>query len=106
MIVLYCIVLILSINIIITIDAYQLNNRRIGSLCLKRNRTIIYNNNDKVDYDKDYYMGMITNTDTKESDKKDNLTPNLKLGGIFTGILFGLIAAFLFINKDLSPPDF
>ena len=105
MIALYFIALILAINIITNIDAYQLNNRRISSF--KRNRTIIiYNNKDKEDYGKDYYMGMITNTDTVESDKKDNLTPNLKLGIIFTGILFGLCGAFVFINKDLPTPSF
>ena len=56
--------------------------------------------------DKDYYMGMITNNDIEASQQKDNLTPNLKLGGIFFGMLFGLIGVFIFINKDIAPPPY
>ena len=70
------------------------------------NRTSILNNNNDKDYGKDYYMGMITNTDTDESDKKDNLTPNLKLAGIFIGILIGAVVAFIYANKDIPPPQF
>jgi hypothetical protein len=66
----------------------------------------VYNNKEDKEYGQEYYMGMITNTDTEESDKKDNLTPNLKLGGIFIGILFGLIGVFIYANKDIPPPQF
>lgn len=92
-----------------TVLGFQLRSRNVMSsnqkLKIRDKLMIRY---DKIDnkYDKDYYMGMITNTDTAESDKKDNLTPNLKLGIIFVGILFGLIGAFIFVNKDIAPPPF
>jgi len=66
---------------------------------------IRYDSNDNK-YDKDYYIGMITNTNIEESVKKDNLTPNLKLGGIFLGLIIGLLIGFFYINKDIPPQSF
>lgn len=104
MTVLFLIIVILFNNVII--DAFQLNNRINTNVRITNKiRTIVYdNNNNDKEYNKDYYMGMINNNDTEGSNKKDNLTPNIKLGLIFTGILFALTGAFLFANKDVQLP--
>jgi len=71
-----------------------------------RNKLMIRYDNIDNKYDKDYYIGMISNTNIEESVKKDNLTPNLKLGGIFLGLIIGLLIGFFYINKDIPPQSF
>ena len=48
----------------------------------------------------EYYKGLIT-SDSPRDNEKDNITPNLKLGGIMAGITLSLIASFMYINKDV-----
>ena len=56
---------------------------------------------------KDYYEGMFKESVNSESAMKvDNLTPNLKFVGILGGAIFGLIGAFVIVNKDVPPPPF
>jgi hypothetical protein len=91
------------------LKGFQLKNKNVLSyqttVKIRNNLMIRYYNIDKK-YDKDYYMGMITNTKTEEAESKDNLTPNLKLGAIFFGILFFLVGSFIYINKDVAPPPY
>ena len=65
--------------------------------------------NDKLNLVKDggveYYKGLISSNDPKDSER-DNITPNLRLAGIFVVILAVLGGGFIYINKDIPPPPF
>ena len=55
-----------------------------------------------------YYAGLVNDPITdlqlnEEQAKRDNLTPNLRLAGIFVVILGGLFKAFLQSNVDTAP---
>lgn len=56
---------------------------------------------------KNYYEGLLNEPVASETaDQLDNLTPNLKLIGIMSGVIFGSVIAFFAANKDIPPPSF
>ena len=65
------------------------------------------NNEKKEQYDASYYKGLITDpVSSKESDAKDNLTPNIKFIGITGLLIAGLFGAFIVANLNTPPPPF
>ena len=56
---------------------------------------------------KKYYEGLVKEPISSDNSQKvDNLTPNLKFIGICAGIIGGLLFTFYLANKDLPPPSF
>lgn len=59
-----------------------------------------------------YFNGMITDpiapvTATKVDGKdRDNLTPNIKFVAMWGGGILALFGAFIYANKDITPPPF
>jgi hypothetical protein len=61
-------------------------------------------------YNAEYYKGLISNPLERDSDDsaagRDNLTPNMKVAGVFTGLIGVLLALFFLANKDIPPPSY
>lgn len=92
--------------------AQRFQGRKSTSLFVDESEPESYRTRNSVAESITYYKGLITDPITdlqvnpQTASTRDNLTPNLRLGGIFMGILFGLFELFILSNKDIPPPPY